>query len=156
MNKDNFADWEITKMLPQKQIEVTDAFSHIFLIEEDNEVYNLLDFEEIPEKYTIAWTWEDIRIYLESKKVFINNEHRTFVNTSNLNATELEMCGYQVTIKFYENSNSDSEPRKKNRYLDEIVLPNLSKTYPTYEEARREAIKYCLSLNKEDEHNGGI
>lgn len=101
----NFANWEITEMLP-------------------NNPY--LDYD------STEWTWEDIRLYLESKDYHISisrNLNRTWGVTVFIGED------YYVYDSF-KNWNNDDMWEEYEFYK--------------YEEAREEAIKYCLNKIKED------
>lgn len=66
----NFADFEITKMLPEYNNGyfklVIDKNNILF----DSESLNYQDY--IDNKYRFVWTWEDIRLYLYNKGYEIN------------------------------------------------------------------------------------
>lgn len=119
----NFADWELTQLLPFKIYNVDNC------ITDNNEVFNSDKLGSIYEpeyKKTLpAWTWEDIRLYLKEK-------------------------GYEFFIRRF-----NSRPKFHDKpYHCEISINgewdnDFDFWYSTYEEARRKAIKYCLSLIKE-------
>jgi hypothetical protein len=118
----NFADWEITELLPKKNPYKTDYFWRYF----DDNNKNNKNFDKcfvtrFQHFYYIqdAWTWEDIRLYLEDKFYFINI-NKTFHDSEPMYLWSITCELYTTFI--YEKS--------------------------TYEQARKEAIIYCLKLIK--------
>lgn len=74
-----------------------------------------------------AWTWEDVRLYLESKGFRLSNT----VDTNNRNY-------FCVDVWIWE---EDAEGYLKISFIEE-----------TFELAREESIKYCLEKMKENEN----
>lgn len=111
----NFADWELTCLLP---INTT----HRFLIRNDNTIHELeLSTFLNPSVYKVAWGWEDIRLYLESKGYYLGRGVNTFDVNFNI-----------INVWYYD---KEHEP-----YQVKVFIRS------TYEETRKEAIKYCLNL----------
>jgi hypothetical protein len=129
----NFANWEITEMLPRNNenlVAVWRCLEGTFYIHTltNNEHYS--NFKTYYKRD--AWTWEDIRLYLESKDYYISisrNLNRTWDST-------VFIGNISYTYDIYKTWNND----------------DMTYTYEfeTYEEAREEAIKYCLNkINKD-------
>lgn len=127
MNNHNYADWEITSLLPEinlynkdycwygkKDDKMSVGLKYLSEINSNPSNSNLF-LESI--KNRDAWTWEDIRLYLKSKRyeILIGSAAITYIATIQGNVS--------------------------------IILTGFN----TYEEARREAIIYCLNLIKENE-----
>lgn len=116
----NFVDWEITKILPTKNPYNTQTFWN----------YYAGNYSLSHTKWNTyvrdAWTFEDIRIYLENKSYYLS---RNF-NKSNNNNIVVDVWRFE---EWYEG------------FLD------ISFKAYTYEKARNEAIKHCLKLINKDE-----
>lgn len=135
----NFVDWEITQLLPEYN-----SYSLINWIWYDSEYF--LDFKEkenlepeLEYYYCIhkasevrikdAWTFEDVRLYLKEKGFEI------CLDKANLMAVQRLGVPNKWKMKILHNT----------EYV-ELDNSYKHKFYDTYEEARREAIKYCLTL----------
>lgn len=114
--KNNYADWEITSLLPLNNI------NYNLLIKNDNNIVKQKENKYYSDdKFKKVWSWEDIRLYLKEK-------------------------GFQIEIDNYNIANIYSEILFTKLYKSLYQEP-----FNTYEEARREAIIYCLNLIKENE-----
>ena len=122
MKTHNFADWEITNLLPSRKT------SNLF--RKGVKIGNVKVFnsegEDISAEY--LWTWEDIRLYLESKGYHINYNYNDITK-------EVDV----LVLKFVED-----------------VLPATvvygTYTFDTYEEARKNAIIFILDkLNNNEQ-----
>lgn len=148
----NFANWDLTQLLPEqnpyKQKELPNywwgmykksLFDGFIKSPENYEDYFDFrlqayegDFGKIKETkhqgrklLRDAWTYEDIRLYLESK-------------------------GYIITVYPYVDDVTVDEPQYQILYSYEVLKDFEEEVdftyYHTYEEARNEAIIYCLNL----------
>ena len=139
----NFANWEITQLLPENnpyllindvqvpdEIDAKAAWCSIEEESWDNKDLTIqlsLSYCETDVFAYLrdAWTYEDIRLYLESK-------------------------GYIITVYPYVDDVTVDEPQYQILYTYEVLKDfetNEDFTYyHTYEEARNEAIIYCLNL----------
>ena len=147
-NNHNFADWKLTQLLPKNNPNeigyrwYNEGINICLKLQDDacSENQNHL----IP-KYIYnrdAYTWEDIRLYLLSKgfEVFVSriDEGRYEVRLRFPECTE----GYHVgeLLKPFPASDDDS-------WIDK-PSPLEYKEFSTYEEAREEGIKWCLTMLK--------
>lgn len=142
----NFADWNTTILFDNTNIENRcNNYNHTIYIVIDknkNEYIVILNddacysIDEYVKNYGYtdsrrAISWEDIRLYLKDK------------------GFELKISPY---VDNYDNDNADDF---QILYYYDVIFVNTGEVEPdntyyhTYEEARREAIKYCLSLIKE-------
>lgn len=138
MNNYNFASWELTQMLPEinpyQFIEDDDyPNSHKFKMK----WYNIDDiitiqpsnsglFDRGFDYLRDAWTWEDIRLYLEERGYILKIS--PYVDIIDEKSGEFQIFYYFDIIY---SSTGESE--------DDFTY------YHTYKEARREAIIYCLN-----------
>jgi hypothetical protein len=112
----NFADWELTQLLPKINLY------------NDTKAIDCMGYEQLvavcksmlkPEQWRYLWHWEDIRLYLKER-------------------------GYIISIFCHA---FEQEDRIIDRYEVSIIGDELYDEYfDTYEEARYEAIKHCLTL----------
>ena len=132
----NFADWEIIQFLPKnntfsKELNWIWYDSEYFLYFEEKQnlepelsnYHNVYKAGEV--RLKDAWTWEDIRLYLESKGYYLG---RNF-DTNSKNAI--------ITVWYYKEGDEGVEIRE--------IISN------SYEDARKQTIIYCLNLIKENE-----
>lgn len=139
----NFANWELTQLLPEEnpykliddvQIpDEIDARAAWCSIEEESWENKDLTIQlslsycetDVFNCLRDAWAYEDIRLYLESK-------------------------GYIITVYPYVDDVTVDEPQYQILYTYEVLKDyetDIDFTYyNTYEEARNEAIMYCLNL----------
>jgi hypothetical protein len=122
----NFADWELTKLLPENPYGKLDSRHTPYIF--DDEVYGeyIVIFNsngsEIPDDYECeymrAWTWDDIRLYLLSNGVKIVEE---------LGEYDLNDVSYLIYVKY------------ENRTKIECIKYLTNVEY-------KEAVKFCLNL----------
>jgi len=121
----NYANWELTQLLP----EINPYKSELFVEQQDwyldiEQTDRFIHLGEYPDtEYEFirnAWSWEDIRLYLESKGFSININHYV-----------LQDIPYWCHVVNSIDRNSQDIGK-----------------FDTYEEAREEAIKYCLTKIK--------
>lgn len=139
----NYADWDLTSLLPENLI----SFPGVFWYEdrdEDRVIYHESDIYDQLEGKTLdgfvqistAWSWEDIRVYLQNK-------------------------GYIIVVKPYvdEFENEDDESIQQILWEYRLITHepleindefySSDDYYHEYEEAREAAIRHCLKLIKE-------
>lgn len=106
----NYADWKITQMLPNNNPYNTQVFWN----------YYAGNYSLSHTKWNTyvrdGWTWEDIRLYLESEGYYLCRN----MNTEDIN---------KGLVNVWKNE------KEYKSFLED-----------SYEEARREAIKHCLKL----------
>ena len=135
----NFADYELTQFLPEKnpfgllnkwcvEKEITelkkDGYGKPMLCDDwDTDEFFYEQFRLLRD----AWTWEDIRLYLKDKG-FVFNIIAVVDDTDNLEIPCQILYTWNI-IKLHVFEETESYD-----YVD------------SYEEARREAIIYCLNL----------
>lgn len=135
--KNNFASYELTKLLPKNENKLDYAWYELtpqqlsgtkipayIELRNTHIRFSPLRFEK-EELLCPAWTWEDIRLYLHTKGYHINyliNEECTYFEYEILSTTN-------VSDAWYEESN---------------------KGFTSYEEAREAAIKHCLYMVDEE------
>ena len=133
MQNHNYADWELTQLLPE--INPYPIIDEWVEIENEDGIFYILESQIEDEDCcgsTIkdAWSWEDIRLYLLDKGFVISihywgSEHLTKYCSKTL----YTICIMKNGLSFIED------------YKD---------SFNTYEEARKEAIIYCLNLINND------
>jgi hypothetical protein len=128
MENRDFADFELTKLLPDKNnvYKRDKRFKCVHINSNNTLIY--CAYNEL-----IAWSWEDIRLFLKNKNI------EYCISVNNFKHDECKVT-YKAVIDLY------GDLVKSNNYTDVIVLDE--KEYEFYEEARVAAIKYCLELIK--------
>lgn len=130
----NYANWEITQLLP----EINPYKSEFFCEQQDwyldiEQTDRFIHLGEYPDtEYEFirnAWSWEDIRLYLLSQEI------EFFIDTY----YGYDKKQYYFVVEIGKYDTSDYE------YYDSEVHDWL---FDDYEEAREEAIKYCLTKIK--------
>ena len=139
MNSNNFADWEITKMLPKHYSEFDMRIcsdGKFRKSSEDGEIKEWCKSQDeecwkcfLDENVLHPYTWEDIRLYLLFKNIIIVVD--IFRQTKGVDAFDDIVLSYCFDVHY---SNST-------RFIDSPCT-----MYPTYEEARKEAIIFTLNL----------
>jgi hypothetical protein len=121
MNNNNFADWELTQLLPDNKLHKNSRFLFLFDGKIHLKNHNWYTHQKkINSKIVkVAWTWEDVRLYLEDKGFTICYS----ANPKDCNA-------------FVYKTNFDTD----------MFLNGYQEIRGTYEEARREAIIFILTL----------
>lgn len=119
----NYANWELTQLLPQINPYGTDyhwikpypdsSFEKLTLAYHSKLSANQLCIERN------AWTWEEIRLYLESKGFNINYKHNLFNDK-----VSWSVCVNNMTNRVFSTENIEQD---------------------SYQQAREEAIKWCLN-----------
>lgn len=99
----NFADWELTKLLPQNKNKDFEIFSN-------EKVYHS-GFEMDEDLYcNWAWTWEDIRLYLKKYGYEIQYYRTGWFNGNYC----FKVLNYNTQTQYTEeNSNTYEEARKQ-------------------------------------------
>lgn len=115
----NFADWELTKLLPENKSKEHVIYSDGWVIST-----TVLQYRTMREGEFYAWTWEDIRLFLKKNGFRI---------VENINPETIDFFCFDVW-------------KWKNGY-EGIEIASFD-AY-TYEDARRRAIIYCLNRIKE-------
>jgi hypothetical protein len=131
----NFADFELTLLLPNiKYTNLWDNFTGWCWCKEDEEEIELKEhYSDEYELLAFAWTWEDIRLYLESKG------YEMLIDCI---VDDVDFTTQQVLYYYRILLNSTYEIEEDFTY------------YNTYEEARRKTIIHCLNLiNNENNSN---
>lgn len=146
----NYANWELTQLLPEinpylpriehceKQFNHWENKEKLLLPYWNDRGYidcgivqykgEISSYYQHSSKYRDVWSFEDIRLYLESKGYFISIDILYF----NINH-------YYVDIYEQNKVFSDSSTWLHSKRLE---------VYDSYEQAREEAIKYCLTKIK--------
>lgn len=142
MNK-NYASWELTQLLPENNPNSI-GYDWYYLVPHETDIspYYELSYDGKFSGFTYkeskyirdAWTWEDIRLYLESKGFAYQ------VDVSRL----IENNKHHATVVWLNEFNDDPEFSSYRR------LEGLN-NFDSYEEAREGAILYCLEKIKESE-----
>lgn len=127
MSNYNFADWELTQLLPEKH-----TFSEWYIDSKNNLINNscINTFKDIFSTLPV-WSWEDIRLYLEER-------------------------GYILKISPYVDIVDEKSEEFQILYYFDIIYSSTGECendctyYHSYEEVRKEAIIYCLNqINNE-------
>lgn len=134
----NFANWEVTKLLPDNPsfLSITTK-AYIFkdqgigegdfIVIFDSESSKSPDDYDCP--YLQAWTWEDIRLYLEKHKMIVCIDPFTDIVEENTYQTLYTYCLFEIDVE-------------EGLTLDFTY-------YTTYVEAREAGIIECLKIIKE-------
>lgn len=149
----NFADWDTTILFDNTNIENRcNNYNHTIyiVIDKNNNEYIVIlnddacySIDEYVKDYNYvdsrkAISWEDIRLYLESKGFVIGIKIVDSMYKALLKKTQSQVYSF-----YWEVYRIDANNEILHRQIPDIT------TFKTYEETRREAIKYCLSLIKE-------
>jgi hypothetical protein len=121
----NFCDYELTKLLGNNPY-YDNQIRFYWSIPKGGNDKNPVLLSAKNDTSITAWTWEDVRLYLESKGFEIYFYRQT-------PKSQYYWHIYKVNVKWYLNED-----------CNKIYI-----VYDTYEEARFEAIKYCLNLIKQ-------
>jgi hypothetical protein len=135
--KHNFADWEITQKLTKKNPYINREKSNLtwayWFVKDKPEIITVDYFIDESTSRDV-WTFEDIRLYLDSNRCYINVWYHL----------------YPHNRYFTQSIHRNDVQVVQNMDIQEKLSLKKGNLYFTYEEARKEAIIYCLNLINND------